>query len=292
MKVAVVGATGFIGSAVVEQLEERELEVIGISRSRRQYKGAIKGNVSSHLGLDIGKAEEGVYDYIGRPELLIHLAWEGLSDYKSLHHIEVELPRQYYFLKRLIQEGLKHLTVVGTCFEYGKQYGSLHEGLPTVPCTSYGLAKDTLRKALELLKNEYAFSLTWLRLFYVYGEGQARSSLYSQLKKAAESGLEVFNMSGGDQLRDFLPVERAAHYIAEIALMKGDFGVVNVCSGEPVSVRSVVERWIREKGWNIRLNLGYYPYNEYEPMAFWGSTRKLQRILKEGVQWEPKSDRG
>jgi len=54
---------------------------------------------------------------------------------------------------------------------------------------------------------------------------------------------------------------------------------VNVCSGRPVSVRRLVEGWIRDNGWTIDLNLGHYPYPDYEPMAFWGERRKLDRIL-------------
>ena len=30
---------------------------------------------------------------------------------------------------------------------------------------------------------------------------------------------------------------------------------------------------------NIQLNLGYYPYADYEPMSFWGNNKKLTTIL-------------
>ncbi|HOP41549.1 MAG TPA: hypothetical protein PLI53_10955, partial [Geobacteraceae bacterium] len=56
-------------------------------------------------------------------------------------------------------------------------------------------------------------------------------------------------------------------------------GIVNACSGNPVSVRRLVEERITARGSSIRLNLGYYPYPDYEPMAFWGDTRKLSRLL-------------
>jgi len=41
--------------------------------------------------------------------------------------------------------------------------------------------------------------------------GQAPTSLYTQLQQAIARGDSVFNMSGGEQLRDYLPVEVAAH---------------------------------------------------------------------------------
>ena len=86
-------------------------------------------------------------------------------------------------------------------------------------------------------------------------------------------------MSGGEQLRDYLPVAQAARYLVSLALIEKDIGVVNVCSGTPISVRKLVEGWIKENGWPIRLNLGRYPYSDYEPMAFWGDSQKLSLLL-------------
>jgi len=125
-------------------------------------------------------------------------------------------------------------------------------------------------------------SLTWARVFYPYGEGQSASSLWPQLKRAAERGDRTFDMSRGEQLRDYLPVEEAARQIAALALLEPGCGVVNVCSGQPTSIRALAERWIRENGWSIELNLGRHGYPDHEPMAFWGDPRKLHRVLGQG----------
>jgi dTDP-6-deoxy-L-talose 4-dehydrogenase (NAD+) len=88
-------------------------------------------------------------------------------------------------------------------------------------------------------------------------------------------------MSGGEQMRDYLPVTEVARAIVSLAMKESDIGIVNVCSGRPVSVRRLVEGWISENGWNIELNLGRYPYPDYEPMAFWGSPEKLRHYYQE-----------
>jgi dTDP-6-deoxy-L-talose 4-dehydrogenase (NAD+) len=64
-----------------------------------------------------------------------------------------------------------------------------------------------------------------------------------------------------------------------LALNRADIGVLNLCSGKPISVRKLVEDWIDENNWNINLNLGHYPYTDYEPLAFWGDRRKLDNFL-------------
>jgi dTDP-6-deoxy-L-talose 4-dehydrogenase (NAD+) len=88
-------------------------------------------------------------------------------------------------------------------------------------------------------------------------------------------------MSSGEQLRDYLPVEEVARLIVSLALSKKGLGVINVCSGEPVSIRSLVQGWVRTFDETIKLNCGYYPIPDYEPTAFWGDRSKLGEFLGE-----------
>ncbi len=281
MKVAVTGATGFIGRYVLAELETRAVESIALARSSTAK--ALRRFKCSVVQFDLHNALPNAFELMGRPDVLIHLAWSGLPNYKSLHHFEQELPAQYRFLKDLIESGLQTLVVAGTCFEYGMQSGSLSEGFAVRPNNPYGFAKDALRCQLEYLKTTHPFQLAWARLFYLYGEGQPGSSLFPQLRRAVEGGDQLFNMSGGEQLRDYLPVAEVAKHLVSLALAEKDIGVVNVCSGVPISVRKLVEGWIKENGWSIRLNLGHYPYPDYEPMAFWGDPQKLSSLISKAT---------
>lgn len=279
MKIAVTGATGFIGKHVLAELERHDVEVVSIVRSSSSK--VIESTKARVVQVDMYKAPTNMFELMGHPDALIHLAWNGLPNYKSLHHFETELPAQFRFLKALIESGLSSLVVAGTCFEYGMQSGVLNETLETRPSNPYGFAKDMLRRQLGYLKQTNPFALTWARLFYLYGEGQADSSLLPQLKKAVERGDKVFNMSGGEQLRDYFPVSEIAKRLVALALVSKDVGAINVCSGQPISVRRLVESWIKENDWTISLNLGYYAYPDYEPMAFWGDAQKLCLLIGE-----------
>jgi dTDP-6-deoxy-L-talose 4-dehydrogenase (NAD+) len=276
MRIAVTGATGFIGRAVLAELSHRGIAAVACSRTG---VGPLSSVGHSAVALDLHEPPDDTFDRLGQPEVVIHLAWGGLPNYRSLHHIEFELPAQYRFLKSLVEGGVRSLVVAGTCFEYGMQSGPLGEDLPTRPTNPYGFAKDTLRRELEFFKLTRPFALTWARLFYLHGEGQAPSSLLPQLRKAVDEGAKRFDMSGGEQLRDYLAVEEAARLLVSLSVTVKDAGVVNVCSGRPVSVRHLVEGWIEEYGWTIDLNLGHFPYPDYEPMAFWGDRCKLDSIL-------------
>ena len=276
MKVAVTGASGFVGRHVLNALLEHKVEVYAITRDTKKLAHLDKS--IRVLTLDIKDCNDNVFEKIGAPDTLIHLAWDGLPNYKSLSHFETELPKQYTFLKSLIDGGLNSLFVAGTCFEYGMQSGALSADMETKPSNPYGYAKDALRKQLEFLKAINSFNLTWARLFYIYGENQASTSLYSKLVEAVKRGDKVFNMSGGEQLRDYLPVQEVARQIVKLAVAKHSYGLVNICSGIPISVRDQVEKWLHENNWEIQLNLGYYPYPDYEAMAFWGEKKHLDLI--------------
>lgn len=278
MKVAVTGATGFIGRYLVAELERRSISPTLICLPTSKLPPAFAKHTV--VPIDLKNPPESAFELMGSPDVLIHLAWGGLPNYRSLHHFEEELPSQYRFLKMLVASGLNNVLVTGTCFEYGMQSGPLKEDTDARPDNPYGFAKNALRRQLEYLQGVSVFNLTWVRLFYLYGEGQSESSLLTQLVRAVERGDPVFNMSGGEQLRDYLPVADVAYDVVSLAMTARDNGVVNLCSGKPVSVRSLVERWIEENVWSIGLNLGHYPYPEHEPLAFWGDRTKLDNCLR------------
>jgi len=278
MKIAVTGASGFIGRHLLPVLIVAGHDVIAVVRDKETINDLdVNCVIVEH---EISNENNDVFEKLGKPDVLLHLAWGGLANYYSLHHIDTELPTYYDFIRSMVESGVKHVAVIGTCFEYGMQSGMLSEELDTKPSNPYGYAKDALRKQLQFLQKEFDFSLAWMRLFYMHGEDQPGNTLYSQLRSAVQRGNSTFNMSGGEQLRDYLYIDQVVHHIAKIVLKNEDIGVVNVCSGKPVSVRRLVESWKEENGWCIDLNLGHYPYPDYEPFAFWGSDKKMNMLLK------------
>ncbi|MEP7319341.1 MAG: NAD(P)-dependent oxidoreductase [Panacibacter sp.] len=283
-KILVTGATGFIGNHVVQELLKNNFTVIATSAHEQKAKQYSWFNKVNYIPFKLEDFDNAINyaSFFQNPVAIIHLAWEGLPNYKSLFHFEVNLPRHYSFLKNLVLNGVADLTITGTCFEYGMQQGCLDENMRSMPANPYALAKDTFRKFLEELKHISDFELKWIRLFYMYGSGQNPNSLLSQLDKALANRESAFNMSGGEQVRDYLPVEKVAEYIAAIVLQNKVTGIINCCSGVPITVKELVENYLEEQHKNIQLNLGYYPYPDFEPMRFWGDDKKLKTIINNG----------
>ena len=282
-KVLVTGATGFIGNYVVEELLQRNYTVITSSASEAGARQKSWFAKTTYIPLDLESLNtaENYFDFFGKPDVLIHLTWEGLPNYKDSFHIEKNLPRHKVFLENIISNGLQNVNITGTCFEYGMQEGKLKEDMLSLPDNPYAIAKNNLRVYIENLKSRYFFTCKWIRLFYMFGKGQSAKSLLSQLQQALNNKEEIFNMSGGEQTRDFLPVEKVAKYIVDIAVQTGVTGIINCCSGIPVAIKQLVQEYLKENNQSIKLNLGYYPYPDYEPMHFWGDNDKLKTITHE-----------
>jgi nucleoside-diphosphate-sugar epimerase len=281
MKIAVIGATGFIGPHLVEALLSKGIEVMATGTSYSKTAHYSWFNKVDFLELNIENPQENQLQKLATADKIIHLVWSGLPNYNDLFHFEKNLIPQYNFIKSLVELGVKDITITGTCFEYGMQNGCLNETMLSDPQNPYAIAKDTLRKFLQQLQKKMDFQLKWVRLFYMYGQGQSSKSILSLLENALENRDTIFNMSGGEQLRDYLPIEEVVKNIINISLHQDFNGIINCCSGSPISIKRLVENYLQEKGKYIQLNLGYYPYPDFEPLSFWGNNDKYQSISHE-----------
>ena len=268
------GSTGFIGRHVVESLTDRGHEVVEILRPGRREAARTR----TFVEFELESPPRDAFERLGSPEGLIHLAWDGLPNYGSSHHVESELPRHVELLRTLVGQGLPRIVVAGTCFEYGLREGQIKETDPVAPVTEYARAKTLLHK--QLLRLDSDADIVWARLFYPYGPGQGPQSLYGQFHRACEAGAEFFPMSPGDQLRDYLPVEDMADYLARLAVLRLEGRlVVNVCSGRPIAIRQLVDTWAKKCRSAITLQPGVYPYPVHEPRNAWGDNEWLRSLL-------------
>ena len=276
MKIAITGATGFIGQHVRNVLAKTDNDVVLVVRHVERV-----GDTSAReeiVAADLSRARTDWFQLFGRPDVVLHLAWGGLPNYMDYYHVDVELPTQLRFLTALINSGLKKLVVTGTCYEYGLSSGALSEDQETNPNTPYGIAKDRLRKELFELRSTQHFDLTWARIFYPYGEGQSESSIYSQLTRAISNNEKEFAIGSGTQMLDFIQVTTVAKaLLAFVTEIKG-IGLINVGSGDPQTVIEFVERLISRFESNIVPKVGVINDREYESISFWSDNNLLDSL--------------
>jgi dTDP-6-deoxy-L-talose 4-dehydrogenase (NAD+) len=273
--IAVTGSEGFIGRHVVASLVRMPgIDVIRVARP--------SGDPAPIAGSRIVKAdilaESTQHPLAGlQVDTLVHLSWNGLSDFRSgIHHEQVIAHRR--FLAGAVDVGVQRIVCAGTCLEYGLQEGELDEEDPIRPTVAYSEAKARLRDQFIEEAERARVGWAWGRIYYPFGPGQHARSLWTSLQLAIDRGDVTFPMSPGLQVRDYLQVEEVGSIFARLAVAEAS-GTFNVCSGNPVVLRDLVEGWARARGSDIRPEYGVYDYPDYEPMRFWGSRRRLDAVL-------------
>ncbi len=280
MKILLSGATGFIGTHVLRILIRDGHQIHATAHhARHELPENFPRDQVIYCPYHAGKENTGFSQSFRVPETVIHLAWEGLPRYREAFHKEKVLPEQITFLEDLLRNGCRNLIVSGTCLEYGLQEGCLSEDMDARPVTAYAEAKYQLHQHLLKLQEVLKFKLNWLRLFYTWGPGQNPASLIPQLEQAIREGRKSFDMSHGEQIRDFVPVQKVAACIARLAANDSNQGIVNICSGRGQKVKDFVTDYLKEHSADLVLNTGVYPVPDYEPFAFWGNDSKLKRLV-------------
>lgn len=278
MKVLLTGSSGFIGSSIYQELvKQPDMEVITTTRkSDNASENAI------YFDFNDRKDYGNLYEYFKKPDMIIHCAWENVRDVYNTDHMEAHLFNQMRFLKNLISNGVKKIIVCGSCFEYGKQYGEMHEDYTDVkPNTGYAIAKNYLRMYLETLQNSYSFALQWIRIFYVYDrEGERGGNIITQLKQEVNQGNDTFKMSRGNQLFDYMEIRNLASTFVKIVGQNKIQGIIHCCSGEPKSLIELIEERLSEWDKKITLKKGVYDYRKFESLAIWGNTNKMMDALR------------
>ena len=281
MKIAITGATGFIGCHVRDVLARTTHEVV--LAVRHPEKVVRKSEKEFIVSADLFEERTDWFELLGAPDAVMHFAWGGLPNYMDVDHVDIELPIQLRLMRALTKSGLKKLLVSGTCFEYGLVDGSVSESTATQPVMPYAIAKDTLRKELFKMQSESDLDLTWTRIFYAYGEGQSEKSIFTQLKHSIEKKEEFFLMSSGKQVFDFIEVKRVARILSELIIHKNRVGLLNIGSGTPTNLLSFVLEQINRFGSSITPLTDSLPDRTWEPKSYWSDNTKLRSLLSQDL---------
>ena len=181
----------------------------------------------------------------------------------------------------MIRGGLKQLAVMGTMHEVGYWEGAIDENTPCNPRSMYGIAKDALRRSAFLLAQEHGVCLQWLRAYYIYGDDARNHSIFTKICEAEQAGKKTFPFTSGKNLYDFITVDELARQIAASIVQTEVDGIINCCSGQPVSLADKVEQFIQDHGYNIKLDYGAFPDRPYDSPGVWGDATKIKRIMNQ-----------
>lgn len=272
--ILVTGASGYIGRHVVKTLLDMGHKVTAADLF---FDGVDER--AQRCDVPIFSGDPDIYQALGCPDVCIHLAWRDGFVHNSMLHM-LELSKHVAFLQNMMAGGLPALSVMGTMHEVGYWEGEVDEDTPCKPLSQYGIAKNALRQSLLLTAQNSDCKLHWLRAYYITGDDLRGSSIFAKLTQAAQNGQKEFPFTSGKNLYDFIDVDQLAFMIAVASIQNEVTGVINVCTGKPLSLGERVEQFIAEHGYDIKLQYGAFPNRPYDSPGIWGNAEKIQEILR------------
>jgi len=130
MKILVTGANGYLGKGIVKMLLDDGVEVVAASVDDRHI------DKRANIVIEDIFSVTNPYEYYGKPDVLLHLAWRDGFVHGSINHIN-DLPKHVDFIKKMIAGGVKQVAMMGSMHEVGFFEGSINENTPCNPQSLY-----------------------------------------------------------------------------------------------------------------------------------------------------------
>lgn len=239
-RVAVTGATGFVGSRVMKHLIDRGCTVLALVRASSnldRLRVIDERFQCVYTDMDqLPSVTDQIHEF--RPQTLVHLAWYAEPrKYLEAPRNLADLQASINLLEHARSWGCNRIVGVGTCLEYDTSYGYLSESTPLAPRSLYASAKAALFLLARGWAAQAGIAFVWCRLFHLFGAAEDKRRLVPTVITSLLDG-QIVTIRDGEIVRDYLNVDDAASAVATIAL--GDYaGPINIASGEPVLIRDI-----------------------------------------------------
>lgn len=244
LKALITGASGFVGSAMTKYLLDKNIEVLGVSRSKSYLNNIETKDFRCDI-MQVERLNKIVSDY--RPDYIIHLASPAFIP-NSISSPSVTY-NTIFFGTLNVFESIRNNAInakvlyVSSADVYGSNEGVLLETDQYNPINPYSSAKACSEMLCRQYVNNYGMDIVIARPFNHTGPGQSSDFVCSnfayQIAAMKNSGkLYTGNI---DVKRDFLDINDVVDAYHKL-LLYGERGqIYNVCSGQAVSIREIIE---------------------------------------------------
>ncbi|MGB3606472.1 MAG: GDP-mannose 4,6-dehydratase [Psychroserpens sp.] len=281
-RIIVTGGSGFLGRALIEKLELLDAQVFSFDivankkRSKQQFM--IDLTDIETLKAEINKIQ---------PDFIFHLAakLDRSRDFDLTNEISnINLGGTINLLNTLKNIDFTNFIFTSTSEVYGLSNDRAYQETDEVIAASpYSLSKLNAENAIKTFSKIHKKNYTILRLFNYYGEDMPSGFFISDLVGKLKNN-EDFDMTLGEQKRDFLNIESVVEALILSTLQKAQGNTYNVCSGEGFKIKDLAERFKIELNSTSSIKFGALPYRQNEIWEMIGDNVKIKNELG----WTPK----
>lgn len=293
-KIAVIGATGFVGRHLVNTLVAQGKQVAGIGRGLLPVGMPCADWLSCDLTHDVGE----LADFLERfcPDALIHLAatsFEPLAASQPGRVLQNNLLSTLTVLSACHRLSHKAVCIVASSSAvYGRNVVSgvpVNEDQALEPLTTYGVSKLAV-EALALQQWRALGTHTIIvRPFNLTGPGEHAAfvtSAFARQIALIEAGKQPAVIKVGDlgTARDFTDVRDAATALASLVEAGQAGEVYNLCSGVDVTISDLLHKLLQATSIKIDVQADPTLMRPVEIEKQRGDSAKLRQI----TGWQPR----
>jgi nucleoside-diphosphate-sugar epimerase len=288
-EILITGGTGFIGSSVLNKLNQLGCQVNLLSLPDGfEWRIENKKKTKFHYIdlLELADVQKLIKDL--NPEIIFHLA--GIVTPK----IDISTIQKTYYMNFKATKNLvialneceyELLINTGTGNAYGNNPPPFTEKIREDPLNPYSASKVAATHFCSMFAKIYKKPIITVRPFLTYGPSQIANFFIPKLIYSAIENKEL-SLTACEQTKDFIYIDDLVD--AFIILAKNgekiiNKGIINIGSGKETKLMEVVNL-IKNRFSKVNFKIGELPYRIGEPMRFFSSIEKIMKL----AEWSPK----
>ena len=235
MKILITGASGFIGSNLLEFLNKKKFSVTGLSNSRNNNY-----SVNSFSLLSKKKINQFFHEHDF--DFVIHLG-ASLEELNSINTFKKNCQTTINLLNACVDAKIKKFIYASSHVVYDlPNYLPIDENHQLNPITNYAVSK-LINENICKLFSQYNINFTILRISSVFGIGQNENFVIPTLMNSCilRNELVVHQYNNGFQMMDLVHVDDVCSSIELACNSKHKFGIYNIASGKPVTALQIAK---------------------------------------------------
>lgn len=281
-----IGGSGFIGKNFVRCLHGKYAISVYDKYVDKEYFSNYPDVETTLIELD----KEKIAKEVETPDYIINLASivtaeRDLSLFDSMIASNLKVLLNLY--ERFKDDSrLKLFIQFGSSEEYGNEGSPFEETKREEPNSPYALVKQLTTNTAMMLYRNYAFPITVVRPGNLFGLLQGKTKFIPYVIDQLKAN-EPLNVTPCEQKRDFIFADDFAWAIGELLVhsSKAVGEIVNVSSGESISLKVIIEHCKKAIGSISTINYGAIPYRENEMMDLRCSVAKLESIIGQPIKF-------
>ncbi len=254
MKILVTGANGFIGNAVAKDLVATGFDVMTCVRSRVLPRAEV-GRIYSGA---IGTAAFQQMLRTESPDYVVHCAGAAsvgasIANPAHDHASNVALTRNLYACVAAATPRTQVLFMSSAAVYGQPEQLPINESTQCKPISPYGRHKLECEEIGQWFRENYDMRITDLRIFSAYGPGLRKQVLWDTYQKSLQG--DCVELGGdGTETRDFVYIRDLTNLVTKIVKNSSwNENLINVASGESVTIRELAEMFLSELGYRGQL---------------------------------------